>query len=498
MSISTVRAIRSGMSISRSHFLSGSSISVHHSHQSSAKMIHTDSTGDDHLSYTKQQDFLSAYPTFNLNPDQIGENDRPSGPRQGDEAILTLSGGVDSSMAAYLAITKGGLMPHRTIFMRNWNSLEESESFEPGAGGAEGCQWLRDWHRVEAMAKWLNVKPELMDLSNSYWNSVFAPALDDWRIGRTPNPDIACNREIKFGELLRQIDAEEQSIDTSFGRQKPRRWLVTGHYAHVDYFYPQQESVLHGKLIRSKDANKDQSYFLSGVSSLHLGRSHFPLANVEKDDVRAMARSLGIPTAESEESMGLCFVGKRNKSQIDRPLASSLEKSTGPIATQLGFAGFLGEYLDKKPGPILTLEGKKIGSHSGLHTLTVGQRARVGGAQQKYFVAAKDVERNCLIVVPGANHSMLQCTRLNIDDFSIISSSTFDPTGTLYAQIRHRQDPVACHVDRIGDGVRVHFDQPVSSVAEGQVCALYDANNRECLGSGVITAIETLASTAIS
>lgn len=435
---------------------------------------------------------LSAYPTFNLNPEENSTNDKPLGPRKGDEAILTLSGGVDSSVAAYLALTKGGLIPHRTIFMRNWNSLDEAETFEPGGGGAEGCQWLRDWHRVEAMAKWLDVKPELVDLSIPYWNSVFAPALDEWQIGKTPNPDIACNREIKFGELLRQIDAEEQN-STSFGRYQPRRWLVTGHYAHVGYYYPQQDSFLHARLLRAKDANKDQSYFLSGVSSVHLGRSHFPLANVEKDHVRAAARALEMPTAESEESMGLCFVGKRNKRQEDQS-KSPTRKERSSAATQLGFAGFLGDYIDRKPGPILTLEGKQVGTHNGLHTLTVGQGARVGGAQQKFFVAAKDAKSNAVIVVPGTDHPMLQCTWLDIDDFSIVSPATYSSTGTLYAQIRHRQEPVACHVEKRGGCIRVHFEEPVSSVAEGQVCALYDANNIECLGSGVITAVQTLAS----
>lgn len=200
------------------------------------------------------QKTLAAYPIFNLNDDA----GRHLGPRKGDEAILTLSGGVDSSVSAYLALERGGLIPRKTVFMRNWNSLEESEAFEPGAGGAQGCQWQRDWDRVSAMAKWLGVEAELvslyniaastlnhqtdppttssllqMDLSASYWNTVFSPSLDEWSRGWTPNPDVMCNREIKFGELLRRLDqtaalSQAPLNPRAFGRRQTKRWLVTG------------------------------------------------------------------------------------------------------------------------------------------------------------------------------------------------------------------------------------------------------------------------------
>lgn len=454
------------------------------------------------------QDVLAAYPIFNLNEGDGGQHGTPLGPRPGDEAILTLSGGVDSSVASYLAISSGALVPKRTIFMRNWNSLEESQGFEPGAGGAHGCQWMRDWERVQDMARWLDVKPELVDLSQSYWNTVFAPSLDDWQRGLTPNPDVLCNREIKFGELLRRLDAEEETASTSFGRRITRQWLVTGHYAHIEYFHPCSDANrLHGKLLRAIDPSKDQSYFLSGVSSLQFGRSHFPLANLQKHNVRQTARALGMPTSESEESMGLCFVGKRNR-RLAEPKAETTRqhRGYGPPPTQLGFAGFLDDYIDASAGPIETPDGQQLGMHSGLHTMTIGQGAKVGGAKHRYFVAAKDTQKNRIIVVPGIDHPMLQCASLEMNTFHSVcpDAQPIDLSGTLYAQIRHRQDPVPCRAILQPDNgqnasqthVRVHFDSPVTSVAEGQVCALY--KGRQCLGSGVITAVETSESAATS
>jgi tRNA-specific 2-thiouridylase len=450
-------------------------------------------------------DVLQAYPLFNLNAEERDLRGRLLGPRRGDEAVLTLSGGVDSSVAAYMALTAGGLQPSRTIFMRNWNSLEEKESFEPGAGGSSGCQWMQDWDCVQRTARWLGVgdQVELVDLSTTYWNAVFSPSLDEWSQGRTPNPDILCNREVKFGELLRKLDTEQKTASSAFGNRRARQWLVTGHYAGIRYFYPSEEAdVQHGRLLRAFDLNKDQAFFLSGVSSSNLGRSHFPLAGVRKTDVRSLARRLDMPTAESQESMGICFVGKRNK----QPVVSDIDRRRE--STLHGFAAFLSGYIEQKPGKIVSLNGAVLGHHSGLHTMTVGQRARIGGTSQRLFVAAKRADTNEIVVVPSLQHPMLRCVSLDVAVFHAICSPAqddlffrlLDKQTHFQAQVRHRQEPVSCRAEllkRNPDGstlhLRLHFDsdRTMDSVAEGQVCALY--LERECFGSGVISSVTTLA-----
>lgn len=347
-----------------------------------------------------------------------------------------------------------------------------------------------------------------MDLSAPYWNSVFSPALDDWARGWTPNPDVLCNREIKFGELLRRVDQRE-----AFGRRQTRRWLVTGawlgarwhagldtdgcchlagHYAGLQYYLPNVRSTtLHGRLYRAQDRSKDQSYFLSAVGSEQLGRTHLPLSHLSKVDVRSLARALGMPTAESEESMGLCFVGER-RGPIDRPFATAAARTDrAGRASMSGFAGFLGDYIAPRTGSIVTMAGDVVGQHEGLHTLTIGQGARIGGAKERYFVAAKRAAENEVVVVPGSDHAWLQCHGLRVASFALINSSDGASLAseTLLAQIRHRQDAVPCRAHMEGSEVHISFEPPVLSVAEGQFCALY--RGQECLGSGVITHVET-------
>lgn len=338
-----------------------------------------------------------------------------------------------------------------------------------------------------------------MDLSAAYWNDVFAPSLDKWTLGTTPNPDVLCNSKIKFGEFLKRVDGEP-----SYGRQARRQWIVTGHYAGIHYFYPQEQEypLLHGRLHRALDATKDQSYFLSGVRSVHLGRTHFPLTQMNKVDVRQCAKELGMPTAQSEESMGLCFVGERRRKAESPSRESNIWQSTGRLATQMGFAGFLSDYIEPQPGPIVNTKGEQVGMHNGLHTLTIGQKARIGGAKYRYFVAAKQPSTNRIMVVPGGDHPWLQCCSLTISSFHLVSrddarllSDLHKSGDTLHAQIRHRQDAVPCTLEmRQTDEhieLRIHFAEPVSSVAEGQVCALY--NGTQCLGSGTITCVDTPA-----
>lgn len=267
-----------------------------------------------------------------------------------------------------------------------------------------------------------------------------------------------------------------------------------GHYAGLQYYSPAlQPHSTHGRLLRAMDQSKDQSYFLSAVSSQSLGRTHFPLSKMSKVQVRQLARSLGMPTAESEESMGICFVGERRGGASQKKAAVNLRDRT-EVSTA-GFAQFLGGYIEPKLGDIVTVEGQVMGKHKGLHTVTIGQGARISGAKERYFVAAKNLESNQVIVVPGNNHAWLQCHSLQVSSFAFINKDEAEKalqSGRILAQVRHRQSAVPCKAFLDGGStIKVQFDPPILSVAEGQVCALY--HDQQCLGSGVITKVETQA-----
>jgi tRNA U34 2-thiouridine synthase MnmA/TrmU len=264
-----------------------------------------------------------------------------------------------------------------------------------------------------------------------------------------------------------------------------------GHYAGLQYYYPGAlQSSPHGRLLRARDPIKDQSYFLSAVPSEQLGRTFFPISHLLKTEVRQLAKELRIPTAQSEESMGLCFVGERRKGAVtaDRIQSSPSVNAIGGG----GFAGFLGDYIESRPGDVVTLEGTCIGRHSGLHTVTIGQGARIGGAKEKQYVAAKNAKLNQVIVVPGKTHPWLQCHTLRVSSFTFIAEGEAGDVldcDHILAQVRHRQSAVPCKAARIGNQVEVQFSPTILSIAEGQICALY--KGQECLGSGVITSVET-------
>lgn len=257
-----------------------------------------------------------------------------------------------------------------------------------------------------------------------------------------------------------------------------------------------QPESTHGRLLRAADQTKDQSYFLSAVSSETLGRTHFPLSRMSKVQVRQLARSLGMPTAESEESMGICFVGERRAGAIQKQETGNFGNKTEAGAA--GFAQFLGGYIESRMGDIVTLEGQVVGKHRGLHTVTIGQGARISGAKEKFFVAAKRTELNQLVVVPGSNHPWLQCHSLSVSSFTFTDKDDAEKAlqnGRIFAQVRHRQNAVPCTAFLVGAStVEVHFDPPILSIAEGQVCALY--HDQQCLGSGVITKVETQGTTS--
>ncbi|KAJ2413508.1 hypothetical protein GGI10_003016 [Coemansia sp. RSA 2530] len=260
-----------------------------------------------------------------------------------------MSGGVDSSVTAHILKQQGHQV--EAIFMRNWDTLDERGS----------CPSTRDWHDVQAVCKQLDIKCHEINLVKEYWNSVFSHALDEYSRGRTPNPDVLCNREIKFGVLLEHVTK----------RLGPFQWFATGHYARTA---GRGDSTV---LLRGADKRKDQSYYLAAVDSKHFSRSLFPLGLLDKKrDVRKLAIAAGLATADKEESMGICFVGERRR-----------------------FDEFLAEYLPQHAGEILSHSGKTIGKHKGLFTKTIGQSAGISGWQDKWYIYAKDMSSNRMYAV---------------------------------------------------------------------------------------------------
>ncbi|KAH7873111.1 tRNA methyl transferase-domain-containing protein [Lentinula edodes] len=307
------------------------------------------------------------------------------------------------------------------IFMRNWDTRADS-------GTDKGCEWEKDWDNVQRVCKSLGIPCTMNDLLRENWNRIFQPALDVWESGSMPNPDVWCNREIKFGALLERL-----RVDPITGIS----WFATGHYAR-------------------KHQTKDQSYYLSSISEQGLARSLFPLSEITKVDYR-------LETAEKPESMGLCFVGESGN-----------------------FSQFLNSYLRPNPGPIIDSTMQKvIGHHEGLWTYTIGENAKVAGQPSKMFVSHKDPIKNAIYVVPSSNHQALREQRIWNDSPPAI---IFEPAGFRAAvKVRHRQDVQSCIAKTAHDGkLEIITNEPMRGVSPGQVAALWDGD--WCLRCGVITA----------
>ncbi|KAJ9092795.1 hypothetical protein QFC21_006670 [Naganishia friedmannii] len=380
-----------------------------------------------------------------------------------------MSGGVDSSVTLALltdpAITSHLSLDISAVFMRNWSPLQnevDHHSFETD------CEWEKDWEDVRRVCKMRDVKAELVDLSNEYWLQVFEPSINAWQSGQTPNPDVSCNREIKFGALMDRVLGPAPS---QFEGTTARKFLATGHYARVGWMEGGRT-----KLMRSADWTKDQTYYLSSVPEAQLSRALFPLADLKKTQVRELAKKYDLPTASRQESMGVCFIAQY----------------TVPPS---------------KKGNIITIEGVIVGQHNGLWHYTIGQKAKLGGMDQKYFVARKDAGRNEVVVVPGSNnvdvssdHPALQCTSIAASSFTWIwpdhpPAELLDSEGGMPAmcQVRHRMKAVPVTVKRgantsSSDLVIEIKGKPEIGVSPGQVVGLWSAEGDWCLGSGVIAA----------
>lgn len=351
--------------------------------------------------------------------------------------VIGMSGGVDSAVAAALLKEAG----HDVIglFMNNWEDRDGS------------CPADDDWADARSAAEKLGIPIYSVNFAAEYYSRVFRTFLDEYNAGRTPNPDVLCNREIKFDAFASYAD--ELGADL----------IATGHYCDIS----------HGedtRLLRAKDANKDQTYFLNQVRTGQLARVIFPLGKMVKPEVRALAEKYGLDSvARKKDSTGICFIGERN------------------------FRKFLSGYLPAQPGEIVDEDGVKVGMHDGLMYYTLGQRRGLGiggiaGREQaRWFVVDKDLENNRLIVSCGED-DRLYSSVLEASSLNIIGQP---PEGTVFdctAKTRYRQPDAPCRVVMLGDGrIRVTFDTPRRAVTPGQYVVLYDG--MRCLGGAVIDSI---------
>ena len=352
--------------------------------------------------------------------------------------VVGMSGGVDSSVAAYLLKKQGYDVVG--VFMNNWEEQNEN--------GA--CTSEQDWLDVRDVCDKIDIPYFAVNFAKEYMDRVFTNFLEEYKRGRTPNPDVLCNREIKFAPLL----------DFALSLEADR--LATGHFAGVE-----QRDGLY-RLLRAKDENKDQTYFLCLLNQKQLSCAMFPVTNLTKAEIRALAREAGIPVSEKKDSTGVCFIGERN------------------------FKRFLSEYLPAQPGKIVTPDGEVVGRHDGLMYYTLGQRRGLGiggrGTCERWFVVDKDLINNRLIVEQGESSMRLFSSSAVAENASWIIGEAPCPVGSsvsVMARFRHRQPLTGVCVTPLADGsVHVEFENPQRAVTPGQTVAFYRGD--ECLGGATI------------
>ncbi|VAW80867.1 tRNA-specific 2-thiouridylase MnmA [hydrothermal vent metagenome] len=355
----------------------------------------------------------------------------------GDKVIVGLSGGVDSAVAALLLLQQG--YDVEATFMKNWDEDDE----------ASYCPAEQDLIDAQAVADQLGIKLRTISFSSEYWDRVFEYFLSEYKAGRTPNPDILCNQEIKFRAFL----------DYALGLGAD--WIATGHYAQVTGDKDSRQ------LLKGLDPDKDQSYFLYRLGQRALNHSLFPLGELHKPEVRAMAERESFANHAKKDSTGICFIGERK------------------------FKTFLERFIPAQPGEIVDTDGHHIGNHDGLMFHTIGQRQGlgIGGMQdssgEPWYVCAKDIDTNRLIVAQGNNHPALFQPSLIANDMHWISGAPPEIPLHCQARIRYRQPDQACEICVL-DGARseVQFDAPQRAVAPGQAVVFYDGE--VCLGGGTI------------
>lgn len=350
------------------------------------------------------------------------------------KVVIGMSGGVDSSVSAWLLKEQGYDVVG--LFMKNWEDDDEGEY----------CSSRQDWLDAVSVADVIGIDIEAVNFAAQYKDRVFAEFLREYQAGRTPNPDVLCNAEIKFKAFL--------DYAMSLGAEK----IATGHYARV------REVNGQFQLLRARDASKDQSYFLHRLSQIQLSATMFPLGDIPKTEVRRIAEKLALPNAKKKDSTGICFIGERP------------------------FREFLHRYVAFQPGDMVTPDGEVVGKHVGLSFYTLGQRKGIGlggrqtGSGEPWFVAAKDLPNNRLVVVQGHDHPLMLSRTLEAEQPSWIAGVP-PQAGVYSAKTRYRQSDAVCTFMSHDQGFRLDFSQPQWAVTPGQSAVIYDGE--VCLGGGI-------------
>ncbi len=354
------------------------------------------------------------------------------------KVIIGLSGGVDSSVAAYLLLQQGYNV--EALFMKNWEQ-DDTDSY---------CSASEDLKDAESVCDKLKIQLHSINFAQEYWDKVFTYFLEEYKHGRTPNPDILCNKEIKFKCFL------EYALNILNAD-----YIATGHYARTN-----------GKqLLKAKDDNKDQTYFLHALNEQQLSKTIFPLGEINKNQVRAIARELGLITHDKKDSTGICFIGERN------------------------FKEFLSRYLPAKPGKIIDEYNNEIGKHDGLMYYTIGQRQglNLGGiknhSELPWYVAGKNLEDNTLLVVQGSDHKLLYRNNIELINIHFINQKTLNQFEekkilNVSAKARYRQKDEPAVLKIINNKIFIEFNEPQRAITPGQSMVFYQ--DEVCLGGAII------------
>ncbi|MDG6451710.1 tRNA 2-thiouridine(34) synthase MnmA [Glaesserella parasuis] len=377
----------------------------------------------------KSKTYLQHFPA--LTDEQLAENAKK-------KVICGMSGGVDSSVSAFILQQQGYQV--EGLFMKNWEEDDDTDY----------CTAAADLADAQAVCDKLGIKLHKINFAAEYWDNVFEHFLAEYKAGRTPNPDILCNKEIKFKAFL-EYAAEDLGAD----------FIATGHYVRRPPLEQQP------KLLRGLDSNKDQSYFLYTLSEQQVAQSLFPVGNIEKPIVRAIAEDLGLATAKKKDSTGICFIGERK------------------------FKDFLARYLPAQAGEIKTVDGQVIGRHDGLMYHTLGQRKGLGiggvkgASENAWYVVEKNLVNNVLIVAQGQDNSALLSSGLIASQLHWVDRQPIREKLRCTVKTRYRQADILCEIQPLDDEtIRVIFDEPQIAVTPGQSAVFYQGE--VCLGGGII------------